>query len=137
MRKIELLKIVAYIFDFKTVTDKKDNEYVIYASSGITEIRSEIEDKTQFEAIENHVHLSDNIKKNNFNDAIEIGRILGETQLTALKAKYTDKEFCVFVTVDIGESMIIRFHQVWENEPVYYNPGDFNSDNTKVLMFRK
>ena len=67
----------------------------------------------------------------------EIGKILGETQLNALTAKYPDKEFCVFVTVDIGESMIIRFHQVWKNEPPYYNPDDFNSDKTKVLMFRK
>ena len=137
MRKIELLKTVAYIFDFKTVTDENGNEYALYADSGINEINFEIEDKTQFEALENHIHLVDNVKKSDFCELIEIGKILGETQLNALKSKYPDKEFCVFVTVDIGESMIIRFHQVWENEPVYYNPDDFNSGKTKVLMFRK
>ncbi len=137
MTKIELLKCFSEMFDFKTVTDENGNEYVIYGSSGITEIGSEIEDKTQFEALENHIHLADNFKKSDFEDLVEIGRVLGETQLNALKAKYPDKEFCVFVTVDIGESMIIRFHQVRENEPVYYNPDDFNSDKTKVLMFRK
>ena len=104
---------------------------------GINEINFEIEDKTQFEALENHIHLVDNVKKSDFCELIEIGKILGGTQLNALKSKYPDKEFCVFVTVDIGESMIIRFHQVWENEPVYYNPDDFNSGKTKVLMFRK
>ncbi len=137
MSKIEFLKIISDLFDFKTLTDKNGNEYVIYANSKITETDFDIEDKTQFEALENHVHLIDSVKKNDFNDLIETGRILGETQLNALKAKYPDKEFCVFVTVDVGESMIIRFHQVWENEPVYYNPDDFNSDKTKVLMFRK
>lgn len=137
MKKIDILKTVADIFDFKTVTDKDGNEYVIYANSSIENADFDIEDKTQFEAVENHVHLVDNVKKSDFNDLIEIGKVLGETQSNALKSNFPDKEFCVFVTVDIGESMIIRFHQVWENEPVYYNPDDFNSDKTKVLMFRK
>lgn len=137
MTKVELLKYFTSVFNFKTVTDKNGNEYVICADSNITEIDFEIDDKTQFEAFENHIHLIDNIKKSDFDELIKIGRILGETQLNVLKSKYPDKEFCVFVTVDVGESMIIRFHQVWENEPVYYNPDDFNSDKTKILMFRK
>lgn len=137
MRKFELLRAFSEMFDFKTVTDENGNEYVIYANSVLSEIGSELKDKTQFEAVENHIHLIDNVKKYDFDKLIEIGKVLGETQLSALKSKYPDKEFCVFVTVDIGESMIIRFHQVWENEPVYYNPDDFNSEKTRVLMFRK
>lgn len=137
MRKFELLRAFSEMFDFKTVTDENGNEYVIYANSVLSEIGSELKDKTQFEAVENHIHLIDNVKKYDFDELIEIGKVLGETQLSALKSKYPDKEFCVFVTVDIGESMIIRFHQVWENEPVYYNPDDFNSEKTRVLMFRK
>ena len=136
MRKIELLRAFSEMFDFKTVTDENGNEYVIYANSVLSEIGSELKDKTQFEAVENHIHLIDNVKKYDFDELIEIGKVLGETQLSVLKSKYPDKEFCVFVTVDIGESMIIRFHQVWENEPVYYNPDDFNSEKTRVLMFR-
>lgn len=135
--KLSFIKQISDIFNFKTVADKNGNKYILFANSTINEINFEVEDKTRFEALENHVHLSDNINNNNYNEAIEIGNILGETQLNALKSKYPDKEFCVFVTVDIGESMIIRFHQVWKNEPPYYNPDDFNSDKTKVLMFRK
>ncbi len=135
--KLDLLKELSNIFSFKTVSDKDGNEYVLFTYSNINKIDFEIDDKIQFEAVENHVHLSDNIKKKDFDKAVEIGKILGETLLNALKEKYPDKEFCVFVTVDVGNSMIIRFHQVWENEPVYYNPDDFNSDKTKILMFRK
>ncbi len=137
MRKFELLRAFSEMFDFKTVTDENGNEYVIYANSVLNEIGSELKDKTQFEAVENHIHLIDNVKKYDFDELIKIGKVLGETQLSVLKSKYPDKEFCVFVTVNIGESMIIRFHQVWENEPVYYNPDDFNSEKTRVLMFRK
>lgn len=137
MKKIELPRDFSEMFDFKIVTDENGNEYVIYANSVLDEIGSEPEDKTQFEAVENHIHLIDNVKQSDFDKLIEVGRILGETQLSALKSKYPDKEFCVFVTVDIGESMIIRFHQIWDNEPVYYNPDDFNSDKTRVLMFKK
>lgn len=137
MTKVELLKCFSEMFEFKTVSDKNGNEYVIYAHSGITEIGFVIEDKTQFEAVENHIHLINSIKKSDFEELVEIGRVLGETQLNVLKAKYPDKNFCVFVTVDVGDSMIIRFHQVWEDEFAYYNPDDFNSEKTKVLMFRK
>lgn len=137
MRKIDILKTVSNLFDFKIIMDENGNEYVVCSNSSMNEVGSEPKDKTQFEAVENHVHLIDNVKKSDFDELIEIGRVLGEMQLNALKSKYPDKEFCVFVTVDIGESMIIRFHQVWENEPVYYNPDDFNSDKTRVLMFRK
>ncbi len=135
--KVDSLRKFANLFDFKTVTDNDGNEYVIYADSKITEIDFEIDDKIQFEAVENHVHLIDEVKKVDFEDLIEAGGILGKTQLNALKSEFPDKEFCVFVIVDIGDSMIIRFHQTWKNEPVYYNPDDFNSEKTRVLMFRK
>ena len=137
MKKIDILKSVANLFDFKTVTDNNGNEYVLYADSVINGNDLEIDDKTQFEAVQNHVHLIDNVKKSDFEELIETGKVLGETQLNALKSKYPEKEFCVFVTVDIGESFIIRFHQIWKNEPVYYNPDDFNSERTRVLMFSK
>ncbi len=135
--KINQLKKFSKIFAFKSLTDKNNNEYVLYADSNMNEIDFEIDDKTQFEAVENHIHLIDNVKKSDFNDLIEIGKVLGETQIKVLKSKYPDKEFCVLVTVDVGESMIIRFHQIWENEPIYYNPDDFNTVNSKVLMFKR
>lgn len=137
MKKVEIIKSIAELFCFRTVTDKEGNEYVILGNSKITELNFDIDDKTQFEAVENHVHLIDKVKKSDFDILTEAGRILGEAQLDSLKSKYPEKEFCVFVTVEVGESMIIRFHQVWQNEAVYYNPDDFNSANTKVLMFRK
>lgn len=137
MKKIDILKTVANLFQFKIITDENGNEYVVYVDSSMNEVGFELEDKTQFEAVENHVHLIDRVKKSDFEELIEIGKAIGETQLNVLKSKYPDKEFCVFVTVDIGEAMIIRFHQVWEKEPVYYNPDDFDSDKTRVLMFRK
>ena len=136
MKKIELLKEFSEIFDFKTVTDKNGNEFVVYADSKIGSLDSDTDDKTQFEAVANHIHLIDNVKKSDFEKLTEIGRILGETQLRILKSKYPDKEFCVFVTIDIGESMIIRFHQAWDGEIPYYNPDDFNSDTTRILMFK-
>lgn len=136
MTKVELLKCFSEIFEFKTVFDKNGSEYVLYANSPINKIDFTVDDKTQFEAVENHIHLIDNVKKSDFEELVEIGGVLGETQLNTLKVKYPSKKFCVFVSIDVGDSMIIRFHQVWENELVYYNPDDFNPEKTKVLMFR-
>ena len=136
MKKIDILKTVANLFEFRIITDENGNEYVVYADSAMNDVGSEPIDKTQFEAVENHVHLIDNVKKTDFEELIKIGKALGETQRSVLKSKYPDKEFCVFVTVDVGGAMIIRFHQVWEDEPIYYNPDNFDSEKTRVFMFR-
>ena len=96
---------------------------------------SEINDKTEFEATENHVHILDRIKINEFNELFPIAEKLGQALLNALKYNYPEKRFVVFATIDLNDSFIIRFHQQWSGEVYYYNTADFTSSNSKVLMF--
>lgn len=127
MRQIELLHSISKLFDFKVIKDKDGNEYVVYSKSLINYIDSTVEDKTAFEAVENHEHISANIKKSDFDDACYIGKTLGKAMLSSLKHTFPDKKFIVFVDIHFDE-IIIRFHQKWDNESVYY---DINADYGK------
>ena len=114
--------------------DKTGNEYVLFANSSINYL-PEISDKTAFESLENHIHLLYNVRKEEYKNLIEVGEKLGQAVLESLQYHYPTKRFVVFVSVKLNDSMIIRFHQKWENEEPYYDPNDFNSEKDRVLKF--
>ena len=128
---IDLLERVSELFEYKVIFDSNKTEYVVYKSSVINNIEDSVDDKTAFEAVENHVHLIDDIKKADYAKLIHLGNQLGKALLNNLTATYPSKRFVVFVT--LTDSMIIRFHQKWENEPEYFTV-DENSDDV-VLRF--
>ena len=134
MKRLEYFKIISKLFEFKQVVDKKGNEFILFADSTINSIDS-IEDRTDFESSENHIHILRNIKKFEMEDLILIGKVLGETLLGTLRLKFPDREFIVYVTLRLNDSMIIRFHQKWENELPYCNPSEFKSEKEKVFAF--
>lgn len=138
MKRFDFLQLTVCLFSFRTIEDDSGNEYVVYSSSTVTpESLKGITDKTEFEALENHVHLLDKITKKEFENAEEISDILGKLLLNCLRAKYPDKHFFVYVSVDLKDSMIIRFHQEWENEEPYYNAEDDFGKNTKLFIFHE
>ncbi len=133
MRRIEYFELLSNLYDFKSIFDKKGTEYVLF-SNGINAIEN-VWDKTGFEALENHVHLLDNVKADEFNRLIPVAQNLGQSLLYNLKSNYPSKHFMVYVTIHLHDSMIIRFHQKWDNEAPYCNPDDFNSPNEKAFLF--
>ena len=135
MKRAEYFKLITSVFRFKAVLDEEGNEYVILEENDIDSLTKKIEDKTEFEAVLNHVHLLDNIKKNEFDELVTVGTELGQILMDNLKFHYPDKSFVVFVTISINDSMIIRFHQKWKDEEPYYDPADFISERERVLMF--
>lgn len=136
VNRLKNFQTLTGLFTFKILTDEKGNEYILYRSSTIEDLTG-IEDKTAFEALENHVHLLDNIKRKEFKPLSAIGSDLAKALLASLKYNFPDKKFVVYVTVHIGEDFIIRFHQQWEGEPIYMNPDDFNSKkDVKVIMLQ-
>ncbi|MBR0577464.1 hypothetical protein KCG48_14230 [Proteiniclasticum sp. BAD-10] len=78
MKRIEYFAVITSLFKFKTITDEQGNEFVLFAQSNYDFVEN-IKDRTDFEAYENHVHLIDNIKKNELNKLIPIARDLGQT----------------------------------------------------------
>lgn len=134
MTRIEYLTQIADLFQYKTIHDPEGNEYVVYANSVLTKIHP-VEDKTAFEAVENHVHIIDSISKKEFETLIPVAKKLGPAVLGNLTASFPEKKFTVYVTVTMGQSLIVRFHQQWEGESPYYNPSDFRSEKERVFAF--
>lgn len=133
MRKkdIQTLMSLLDVFEVQTIIDNNGNEYVLLKSCGITSIDT-VDDKTAFEAVMNHIHIIDGVKKWNM-DGIEnfskrFLNICGEF----LHCKYPSKHFVAYITID--DSVTFRFHQKWENEPWYYITEDHAYDST-VLYF--
>ncbi len=128
---LNLAESLLSLLEFKTIADECGNEFVVYKSSNITEIK-DIEDKTAFEALENHVHIFDNITKCQKESAVYFSKKLGKILLDNLSYKFPQKHFVVFVTVNT--SVIIRFHQKWNDEPWYYMI-DESYEGTELLWF--
>ena len=134
MRRIEYIESLANLFEFKTISDAHGNEFVLFKESDFDSVKG-IADKTEFEASENHIHLLDNIKKDEFEALKVIAPILGKALLCSLQFQYPQNHFRVYVSVHLYDSMIIRFHQKWENEEPYCNPDEFISPKEKVYAF--
>ena len=64
MRKNDLQSLITLldVFEVITITDDDENEYVVLKSCGVTSIDN-VDDKTAFEAVMNHTHIIDDVKK--------------------------------------------------------------------------
>ncbi len=87
---------------FKSVSDADGNVYVLFENSGICDIDYPIEDKTAFEAVENHCHLIDDLSSNDFSRIKDAAMLLGKMLYWSLGSAYPEKRFIVFVTADLG-----------------------------------
>lgn len=136
----DLLPVIAP--RFYTVFDDLDNEFVLLdeghklgkkkkASSRRTV--GVISDKTQFEALENHVHIFGKVKSEQSELAKEIGVRIAENLARSVRACYPEKEFIIYLTFDPKDSTIVRFHQIWNDEPIYY---DYSEDAFGGKVFR-
>lgn len=121
MKRIEIFQMFSSLFQFKTITDEKGNEYVLFEQNSLSSIKG-ICDRTEFEACENHVHLFDNLKKDDFSASLNAAEVLAQALLDVLRFRFPQKHFFVYVTAHKGDSIIIRFHQKWENEEPYFDP---------------
>ena len=127
------LKFILGLLEFKTIKDTQNNEYVLFKNNPIDSI-DYIEDKTLFEGSENHIHICDRVKRKQYSNLTTLGDSLGKILLNALKITYPKKKFVVYITLTLNDSMIIRFHQVWENEPLYYEDVK-DTQKEKIMRF--
>lgn len=123
----------------------RNQAYVVYKNANISDNEIKIFDengefcngidRTTFEAVENHIHITSRVTKRNFDCLCNQGNLLGELMLAKLKYDFPDKCFYVFVTIEIGESMIVRFHQKWDNELPYIDKNADYGNKCRVLTF--
>ena len=124
---------LAELFKFKEIFDKNGNEFVLLEDSCINHIDQTIEDKTAFEATENHFHLIEKLSVEEFFKVHEVATMLGRMMYWSLQFKYPAKRFVVYVTAELNDSLTIRFHQVWDGEQLYFSLDGWDPSQTVIV----
>ena len=135
MTRIDLLtKLSPIIFpQFYSLKDIEGNELILL-DTGNKEISlgKEKIDKTQMESYLNHFHIWDNFRACDEIPIKEFCECIARNLLEKLVHKYDNKKFSVFLEINSRESIVIRFHQLWDKEPKYYDTDYF----TNVIEFK-
>lgn len=97
-------------------------------------------EKIEAEALENHVHLfdCDGINKRYHKDVKTISIAIAENLLKCLKYQFPNKKFVVLLELNFKDSVIVRFHQIRDNEDLYMDPKYYDEQykNGKFMLFR-
>ena len=125
---------------FFTATDENMGELVILKTGKVFD-RINLKEigfrsRTEYEGFENHFHLFDNIDREELPDAINIGEKISRHLLLDLYREYPNKEFIVYMNITHENSMIIRFHQIWENELLFYDTECQLQEETMLYEYR-
>lgn len=134
MRRIDGLGQVPHAFQFKTLSDRFGDTYILFADNPLDTI-PDVSDRTAFEAVENHLHVLDRITAREWRALIGPANQLCQTLLSSLKAYAPHKYFYVSASIRLHDSMILRFHQKWEQEPLYVDPADTPSPLERIYVY--
>ena len=130
---VNLLPVIYPIFC--TVKDPAGNEFVRLDEGSIPQDpENVVRDRTQYEAVWNHVHLAEGRIKNNREQLKIWGTAVAENLVKTLRETYPEKRFLVFLTIN-NEGMILRFHQKWKGEPPYYDLSRKYEDDSEIFVF--
>ena len=95
-------------------------------------------EKIEIEALENHVHLFENVKKCLQEEVKLISISIAQNLLKWLKNQFPNKKFVVLLELNFKDSVIVRFHQIRDNEDLYMDPKYFSEQyaNETFMMFK-
>ena len=107
----------------------------LYSYVGVEQNESE---KIEIEALENHVHLFENVKKCLQEEVKLISISIAQNLLKWLKNQFPNKKFVVLLELNFKDSVIVRFHQIRDNEDLYMDPKYFSEQyaNETFMMFK-
>ena len=147
MTRLEYLKSLMPIIypSFYTVFNNSLDELVFlddgdrlsfYTNEAGIAIGNFIDDKTRCEAINNHFHLFDKVGAEKRDIAFQIGREIAQNLLNSLIAAFPTKKFVVYLELNTKDSTIIRFHQIWDNEPPYFDVKQTYQEDLELFEFK-
>ena len=126
----------AQLFSFREIEDSEGNVHVVWAhsrtgQSGRVSVRPG--ECTEFEALENHEHLIDDITPQQFRAMIPALDSLCRALRDALRVRCADRKFHVWGLIQLHGTMMVRFYQEWPGEPPYWTE-DLLTDPTKERL---
>ena len=128
-----LFRTFSQLLHYQVLTDAAGNELLCLCDDHRKTIPLSVEDKTAYEAGNNHEHLLDDISDEAFSELVADAPVLCRFIYCNIKMQYPRRKLAVYAAVSRHDSLTIRFHQVWTGEPPYYDPKDFSSGDERVF----
>ena len=128
-----LFRTFSQLLHYQVLTDAAGNELLCLCDDHRKTIPLSVEDKTAYEAVNNHEHLLDDISDEAFSELVADAPVLCRLIYCNIKMQYPQRKLAVYVAVSRHDSLTVRFHQVWTGELPYYDPEDFSSGDERVF----
>ena len=128
-----LFRTFSQLLHYHVLTDAAGNELLCLCDDHRKAIPLSVEDKTAYEAGNNHEHLLDDISDEAFSELVTDAPVLCRFIYCNIKMQYPQRKLAVYVAVSRHDSLTVRFHQVWTGEPPYCDPEDFSSGDDRVF----
>ena len=135
MTRIDLLtKLSPIIFpQFYSLKDIEENELILLDTGNKeASLGKEKIDKTQMESYLNHFHIWDNFRACDEIQIKEFCECVARNLLEKLAQKYDNRKFSVFLEINSRGSIVIKFYQLWDKKPKYYDTDYF----TDIIEFK-
>ena len=138
MKYEHILTILPVIYPrFYSSFDNNGNEFIfLLLEDQKRENFYDVDDKTQLEALMNHFHLFEKVGEKNKNVITCICSTIAKNLLNVLTKNYPEKKFVVYLEVNPKDSVIVRFHQIWENEIPYIDVKCLKNKNNQVFEYK-
>ena len=122
---------------FVVVRDRDGKKLILLDDDCDTEdgidVFSVFNSRTEFEALNNHVHLFNKVKIKDQRYVEDISTSIALNLKKSLMLQFPQNEFIVYLDMNFNDSVILRFHQIWENEDLYYDPRFLTDDESNQL----
>lgn len=128
-----LFQTFSQLLHYQVLTDAAGNELLCLCDDHRKTIPLSVEDKTAYEAGNNHEHLLDDISDEAFSELVADAPVLCRLIYCNIKMQYPRRKLAVYAAVNRHDSLTVRFHQVWTGEPPYYDPEEFSSGDERVF----
>lgn len=130
---VDLCRAFSLLWHEHLLTDAAGNELLCLCDDHRTTIPLSVADKMAYEAVNNHMHLLDELSDAAFAKLVADAPVLCQLIYRNIKLQYPQKRIAVYVEVSRRDSLTVRFHQVWDQESPYWNPADFASGDERIF----
>ena len=125
----------ARLFSFREIPDESGNTHVLWAhlfeEGRVLTVRAG--EYVEFEALQNHEHLMDDLTGEQFWAIIPVVDDLCRALRDVLCVRYPNRVFHVWGLVQKGGTVLVRFYQDWPGEAEYWT-DDIQTDEREEKL---
>lgn len=130
---VDLCRAFSQLWHVHLLTDAAGKELLCLQDDRRKTIPLAVADKTAYEAVNNHMHLLDDLSDAAFAELAADAPVLCQIIYRNIRLQYPQKRLAVYAEVSRHDSLTVRFHQVWNQERPYWNPEDFASGDARIF----